>query len=166
MRVMNTDFSSIEQLAGKLPKKEGSQSDPLIKNSQGNSVKSVFDGNRRETGQAEALKEGTFADILAKKQKPQEASAGQADRPDGGLRFSKHASLRLSDRNIELSDGQLERLTSGTQRAGEKGINESLVIMDEMAFIVNVKNNTVITAMNQSEADENVFTNIDGAVIV
>ncbi len=98
----------------------------------------------------------SFADILKEKR----TESGEE------LKFSKHASLRLSDRNIELSDSQLSRLTSGTKRAGEKGINESLVIMDELAFIVNVKNNTVITAMDQKEADENIFTNIDGAVIV
>ena len=46
-----------------------------------------------------------------------------------------------------------------------KGINESLVLVDDMAFIVNIKNNTVITAMDKNSSDENVFTNIDGAVI-
>ena len=84
----------------------------------------------------------------------------------GSLKFSKHASARLEDRNIELSDSQMDRLNAGMQRANEKGINESLVLMDQMAFIVNVKNNTVITAMNENEIKDNVFTNIDGAVIV
>ncbi|MCR5419752.1 MAG: flagellar protein [Lachnospiraceae bacterium] len=82
------------------------------------------------------------------------------------LKFSKHASARLSDRNIELSDSQMGRLNAGMQKANEKGINESLVLMDQMAFIVNVKNNTVITALNETEIKDNVFTNIDGAVIV
>ena len=82
------------------------------------------------------------------------------------LKFSKHASTRLQDRNIELSDSQIDRLSAGMQKANEKGINESLVLMDQMAFIVNVKNNTVITALNEQEIKENVFTNIDGAVIV
>ena len=82
------------------------------------------------------------------------------------LKFSKHASARLQDRNIELSDAQLDRLNAGMQKANEKGINESLVLMDQMAFIVNVKNSTVITAMNGKEIKDNVFTNIDGAVIV
>ena len=82
------------------------------------------------------------------------------------LKFSKHASTRLQDRNIELSDSQIDRLNAGMQKANEKGINESLVLMDEMAFIVNVKNSTVITAMNETEIKDNVFTNIDGAVIV
>jgi flagellar operon protein len=60
----------------------------------------------------------------------------------------------------------MNRLNAGMQKANEKGINESLVLMDQMAFIVNVKNNTVITAMNEAEVKDNVFTNIDGAVIV
>lgn len=81
------------------------------------------------------------------------------------VRFSKHAANRLSDRNIELSLNQIDRLNAGTQKASEKGINESLVLIDELAFIVNTKNNTVITAMDQNSSDENVFTNIDGAVI-
>lgn len=82
------------------------------------------------------------------------------------LKFSKHASNRLNDRKIELTNEQLERLNDGTRKAGEKGIRESLVLVDELAFIVNTKNNTVITAMDQTETDENIFTNIDGAVIM
>ena len=82
------------------------------------------------------------------------------------IKFSKHASGRLSERSIELTDAQKQRLEDGMMKAKEKGINESLVIVDELAFIVNVPNNTVITAINQNEANENVFTNIDGAVII
>ena len=82
------------------------------------------------------------------------------------LKFSKHAANRLNDRNIELTEKQLERLNDGTKKAGEKGIKESLVLLDELAFIVNTKNNTVITAMDQTETAENIFTNIDGAVII
>ena len=82
------------------------------------------------------------------------------------VRFSKHATSRLAERNIELTDNQMERLQEGTLKAGSKGINESLVIVDQLAFIVNVPNNTVVTAMQQTEADNKVFTNIDGAVIM
>ena len=99
----------------------------------------------------------SFSEILSAKQLASENEP---------IRFSKHASTRLTDRNIELTDSQLNRLQAGMHKADEKGINESLVLLDQLAFIVNVKNNTVITAMDQSEADENVFTNIDGAVIV
>ena len=81
------------------------------------------------------------------------------------LKFSKHASSRLDSRNIELSANQIERLLEGTSKAENKGINDSLVIVDELAFIVNVPNKTVITAINQNESENNIFTNIDGAVI-
>ncbi|MDD6656679.1 MAG: flagellar protein [Lachnospiraceae bacterium] len=81
------------------------------------------------------------------------------------LKFSKHATSRLADRNIELTKEQMDRLTEGTNKAGSKGIRDSLVMVDHLAFIVNIPKNTVITAMDQSQADENIFTNIDGAVI-
>lgn len=80
------------------------------------------------------------------------------------IKFSKHASERLDSRNISLSNSQVKRLEDGTQKAREKGVKESLVCVDDYAFIVNVKNNTVVTAL--SSEDEKVFTNIDGAVIV
>ncbi|MDE5930887.1 MAG: flagellar protein [Lachnospiraceae bacterium] len=99
----------------------------------------------------------SFQDILSRK----------TERPEvGEVKFSKHAAGRLADRNIELTEEQVERLNLGTAKAGAKGINESLVIVDSLAFIVNVPNHTVITAMERAEANENVFTNIDGAVII
>ncbi len=79
------------------------------------------------------------------------------------LVFSKHANERLQSRNIDLSESQLERLETGTRKAEQKGIKESLIMVDNLAFIVNVKNNTVITAVNNNE--DKVFSNIDGAVI-
>ena len=82
------------------------------------------------------------------------------------VKFSKHASGRLAERNIRLTENQIDRLTEGAKKAGAKGIKESLVIVDQLAFIVNIPNNTVVTAMNQQDAAENVFTNIDGAVII
>ena len=81
------------------------------------------------------------------------------------VKFSMHANQRLENRNIELSEDQLERLNQGVGQARTKQIQESLVMMDNLAFIVNVKNNTVVTAMEQGESGQ-VFTNIDGAVIV
>ena len=99
---------------------------------------------------------GSFEKIL--REKAEQTSVQE-------LKFSKHAGLRLEERNINLTAEQLDRLKEATRKADEKGIKESLMIMDDMAFIVNIKNNTVITAMEQSDSSENVFTNIDGAVI-
>ena len=81
------------------------------------------------------------------------------------VRFSKHAAERLYDRNIELSDDQLKRLTKGTEEAESKGIDSSLVMVDDLAFIVNTGSRTVVTAMDPANNDKNIFTNIDGAVI-
>mgnify|MGYP001044464743 FL=1 len=100
----------------------------------------------------------SFQDVLNKTAKDTDSAQG--------VRFSKHAANRLSERGIELSDSQMERLQAGTLKAGAKGINESLVLVDQLAFIVNVPNNTVVTAMNQTETEENIFTNIDGAVMI
>ncbi len=100
----------------------------------------------------------SFADVLIQKSFP----GSQSQSP---IHFSKHAAGRLNERNIEISDVLMNRLSAGTQAAREKGINETLVMVDQLAFIVNVKNSTVITAMDQRDADANVFTNIDGAVI-
>ncbi len=102
----------------------------------------------------------SFSDVLQNQiQKNDETSTG-------ALRFSKHANMRLEQRDIELSSEQSQRLEAGVAKAGEKGIKESLVLVDSLAFIVNVPNHTVVTAMDQSESMENVFTNIDGAVII
>ena len=79
------------------------------------------------------------------------------------VKFSKHANERLAMRNIELDDSQIERLEDGMNMAREKGLKDPLVMVDNIAFIVNVKSNTVVTAVNNS--GNSVFTNIDGAVI-
>ena len=79
------------------------------------------------------------------------------------LRFSKHANERLASRNINLSAEQRARLQGGVDKASQKGIRDSLVMVDNMAFIVNVTNRTVITAVG--DGDDKIFTNIDGAII-
>jgi len=80
------------------------------------------------------------------------------------LQFSKHASARLNERQIELTRDQLTRVEDGVTQARGKGINDSLVLVDDVALVVNTRNNIVITAM--SKQAENIFTNIDGAVVV
>jgi len=80
------------------------------------------------------------------------------------IKISKHAMMRLEARNINLDDNQVERLKNAVDKASAKGVRDTLVVMDNVAFVVNVNARTVITAVNQSELKENVFTNIDGAV--
>lgn len=117
----------------------------------------------RQPGKGSTVKEAglSFEQVLQSKALQQESAACTEE-----LKFSRHAAGRLADRNIELSTDQLERLNAGTRKAEQKGIKDSLVIVDELAFIVNVPNHTVVTAMNSTETNENVFTNINGAVIM
>ncbi len=109
---------------------------------------------KSQSSEAAVLGRRSFAEVFEDKKTENE-----------GLKFSKHATNRLSERNIELSDKVMDRLSAGAKAAGQKGINESLVMVDQLAFIVNVKNQTVITALDGTDPNGNVFTNIDGAVI-
>lgn len=82
------------------------------------------------------------------------------------VKFSKHAEERLRSRNININEAQIQKINDAVSKAQEKGVKESLVLMDNLALVVSIKNKTVITAVNNEELKENVFTNIDGAVIV
>jgi flagellar operon protein len=82
-----------------------------------------------------------------------------------GLRFSKHALQRISSRGISFDRSSMEKLDAAVMAAMDKGSNESLVLMDELALVVSVKNRTVITAMSSQETKGNVFTSIDSTVI-
>lgn len=112
----------------------------------------LFSGNKVQIKKP-PVQEKSFQQILLQKQ---QESVNE-------LKFSKHASLRLQNRNISISSEQMERLKDGAGKAKAKGIQESLVMVDDLAFIVNTKSNTVITAVKELESS--VFTNIDGAVI-
>lgn len=80
--------------------------------------------------------------------------------------FSKHAATRVVQRNIELSESHLNRLNEGFRLAEQKGLQEPLILIDKTAFIVSVKNNTVVTTVQEEDLKGSVFTNIDGTVII
>lgn len=82
------------------------------------------------------------------------------------LKVSGHAQTRLQSRNIELDAAEWDRVVQGVDRAAQKGAKESLVLVDDVALVVSVKNRTVITAVDKENLKQNVFTNIDSAVIV
>jgi flagellar operon protein len=82
------------------------------------------------------------------------------------LKFSKHAQQRLESRNIQLDDADLSSLEHAVSMAQEKGAKDALVMLRNLALIINVPNKTVITALDQQSTGGNVFTNIDSAVIV
>jgi flagellar operon protein len=104
------------------------------------------------TGGATAPAQGpAFKDLLAEKV--------------GGVTFSRHAAERLQRRGIDLSSQTLSRLEGGVSKAAAKGSRESVVFVDGTAFVVSVRNNTVITAVDSGHMKDHVFTNIDSAVI-
>lgn len=83
-----------------------------------------------------------------------------------GVNFSRHAVERINQRNIDVTSNKLERLSKGVELAESKGSDDALVIVDRTAFVVSVRSNKVITAVNAEEMQGNVFTNIDSTVII
>jgi len=80
------------------------------------------------------------------------------------VKFSNHAMKRLESRNIQLSDEDLTKIQSAVDKAESKGAKDSLVMMNKTAFIVNIPNRTVVTAIEVANSNESVFTNIDSVV--
>lgn len=84
-----------------------------------------------------------------------------------GVNFSRHAVDRINSRQIDvLSSDKLARLSRGVELAESKGSDDALVIVDKTAFVVSVRSNKVITAVNAEDMQGNVFTNIDSTVII
>ncbi|WP_040980118.1 TIGR02530 family flagellar biosynthesis protein [Oceanobacillus jeddahense] len=83
-----------------------------------------------------------------------------------GLTISKHAADRMQERNIQFSSEEWQSIQDKVKEAKQKGVKDALVVVDGNAMVVSVKNNTIITALNQSETDKKVFTNIDGTILL
>ncbi len=118
-------------------------------------TKSADDATRKGTANvgADAAPGQSFAEAL------KQAGGSQP------LQFSRHALARVQRRGIELNSTTLGRLSEGVGRAASKGSRDSLVLVDGTAFVVSVSNRTVITAVGSEQMKDNVFTNIDSAVI-
>ena len=90
----------------------------------------------------------------------------ELEKAQSGVAFSKHAAARAQQRGIEVTPALMEQLTQSVERAQEKGAKNILAMDSTRAFIINVPNARVITAITQDEMKESVFTNIDGAVFL
>ncbi len=82
------------------------------------------------------------------------------------LKISRHASERMKERNIEISDEEWQHVTNRVLEARDKGVKQPLVLLDQAALIVSAKNATVITALDRHEAKSQLFTNIDGTIVL
>lgn len=106
------------------------------------------------TGAPAAGKQGSFAEYLAREAERQES-----------LKISSHAQKRLDSSQVNLTETDMQRLDGAVARAGEKGSNQSLIMLDNLAFVVSIKNKVVITAVDEARTKEGIFTNIDSVVI-
>ena len=121
---------------------------PLIKPAQGVSAKQTIQKGSPTTGKE-------FEKLLQNK------VAGAQE-----LKFSRHAQERISLRKVNLSTEDLEKINTAVDKAASKGAKESLLLMDNLALVVSINNRTVITAVDGQNIKENIFTNIDSAVII
>ncbi|NDF14761.1 hypothetical protein EB061_05505 [bacterium] len=126
--------------------------------------------SRKTPGESQVQK-GEFDESLKKamqvqnpeKVQNQNAALAQAAQ---GLKFSAHATQRLRERQIQFDPETLSRMNEAITKADSKGVQDTLVLTDKAALIVSVPSRTVITAMDRNNLTGNVFTNIDGAVII
>jgi flagellar operon protein len=95
---------------------------------------------------------------------PSKTEAAMTSKPI--LQFSNHALERMSSRGIHFTPEQITKIEQGMQKASSKGSKEALVLTDENAMIVSLKNNMVVTVMDKNMLKENIFTNIDSTVFV
>lgn len=82
------------------------------------------------------------------------------------LKFSNHAIERMQRRGVQFTTDQIDKIESAVQKAAAKGARETLLLTDDAALIVSVKDKTVVTVMDKAALKENVFTNIDSTVMI
>lgn len=107
----------------------------------------------------------SFRDTLAEVQ-GQEIVKSLGGDVSGPLKFSNHAVERMQSRGIRFTPDVMTRVNSAVDKAAAKGSKNSLVLTDDAALIVSVKNRTVVTVMDKSALKENVFTNIDSTIMI
>lgn len=112
-----------------------------------------------------AAQKGSFGQMLQQMQQSQAQQAASTG-PQQAINFSKHAISRAEERGIELTPALMEQLAGSVEKAQEKGAKNILAFNANQAFIINVPYGRVITTMSQDEMKENIFTNIDGAVLL
>ncbi len=115
-----------------------------------------------------SISKDSFQEILSDSLSPTASEAkieNQLLQPSG-IKFSNHAIERMQTRGIIFNPERLQKLDEAVQRAAAKGSKNTLILMDDSAAIVSVKNNTVVTVMDKNNLKENVFTNIDSTVVL
>lgn len=112
------------------------------------------------------LSRASFDQVLQGNLQSQNDSTLAASAARAGIKFSGHAQTRLQSRRIALSDQDIARLGQAITKAAAKGAKDSLVLLNRTAFVVSIANRTIITAVASDALKENIFTNIDSAMIL
>lgn len=123
-----------------------------------NQVSFAANTQSQTAGTQKTNAQNSFGDVFQKELKNSEQSQS--------INFSKHAMARAEERGIELTDSLMDKLTGCVEKAQEKGTTSILAFDANQAFIINVPHYRVVTTMTGEEMKENVFTNIDGAVLL
>ncbi len=153
-------INTANQLANQLSRIEN-----LIPKAPKEISKSPLDGiNPSEVGETESFKEVLTQSLETQAAAPVKGSP--LANPANGIKFSNHAIERMQTRGISYSPERLQKLDEAVKKAAAKGSKDTLVLMDDSALIVSVKNNTVVTVMDKANLKENVFTNIDSTVVL
>ena len=113
---------------------------------------------RRETP-SPRTSEDAFADALKR-------ARGTEHAPPPEVKLSAHAEQRIAQRDISLTRPERQDLSQALDKLNEKGSNDALLLRSDAAFVVNVPNRTIVTAINQSDLQERIFTQIDSAMLV
>lgn len=134
-----------------------------------NRIENLIPTKPQEIKKSEGDGKVSFKETLGEALKTNEVAnvknaAAKVESP--ALKFSNHAIERMQSRGISYSPQDLNRLSEAVQKAAAKGSKDTLVLMDQSALIVSVKNNTVVTVMDKNALKENVFTNIDSTIVM
>jgi flagellar operon protein len=121
-----------------------------------------------------ALKKGEksefkgLVDELSKESGKQDLRQPQVTEKNIGqdVQVSSHAMKRLKERNIELDGDEFMKLKEAVSKLKAKGGHDSLVITNKAAYVVDVDKNTVVTAVDKNNMNENVFTKIDSTIFM
>ncbi len=87
-------------------------------------------------------------------------------RQAGGVRLSAHAQQRLAARHIAFDDDARQSISDAMEHLAGKGAQNALLLRADAAFVVNVPNRTVVTALGQQEMQHRAFTDIDSAMLL
>lgn len=121
---------------------------------------SISNLKRSQNGETKAKtkKEDLFSDFKGLLQKNLDSKSE--------VKISTHALKRLKERKLNMDNKEFNKIKKAIKELRAKGGKDSLVITDKAAYIIDVKNNTVVTAIDKGSINNNIFTKIDSVKVI